>query len=58
MPLSVMAQSTSAGITSIVVSPETRDMVKAEKTGGETYDDLLPKLVEAYRQYDPHTGES
>lgn len=34
----------------IAVSSETRDLVKAQKRGGETYDELLRKMVE---EYDP-----
>ncbi len=34
----------------IPVSRSTRDLVKAQKRGGETYDDLLQRMVE---QYDP-----
>lgn len=36
--------------TKIPCSHETRKLVKAQKRGGETYDELLPKMVE---QYDP-----
>lgn len=34
----------------IPVSNETRELVKAQKRGGESYDDLLRKMAE---QYDP-----
>lgn len=34
----------------IAVSSETRDKVRANKRGGETYDQLLQKMAE---QYDP-----
>jgi len=34
----------------IAVSSETRDLVRAQKRAGETYDQLLRKMVE---QYDP-----
>lgn len=36
--------------TKIPCSTETRELVKAQKVGGETYDELLPKMAE---QYDP-----
>lgn len=32
----------------IAVSPETRDMVRSCKRGGETYDQLLQKMAEQY----------
>jgi len=32
----------------IPVSRSTRDLVKAQKRGGETYDDLLRQMVEQY----------
>lgn len=35
----------------IPVSRSTRELVKAQKRGGETYDDLLRQMVE---QYDPN----
>jgi len=35
----------------IAVSSATRDMVRSKKRGGETYDQLLQKMVE---QYDPN----
>lgn len=34
----------------IPVTVQTRQLVKAQKRGGETYDDLLQRMVE---QYDP-----
>lgn len=40
-------------VTSIVISPETLATVRACKTGGESYDELLPKMAE---QYKPHQG--
>jgi hypothetical protein len=42
-----MAQHTKARLP---VEFDTRDRVKAKKRGGESYDDLLRKMVE---QYDP-----
>jgi hypothetical protein len=36
--------------TKIPCTHETRELVKAQKCGGETYDELLPKMVD---QYDP-----
>lgn len=39
----------------IAVSSETRDLVKALKRGGETYDDLLQKMAE---EYDPERSVS
>ncbi|QOS10417.1 uncharacterized protein HfgLR_01315 [Haloferax gibbonsii] len=41
--------------TRIPVSNKTRDLVKAQKRGGETYDDLLRQMVE---QYDPDCAKS
>jgi hypothetical protein len=34
----------------IAISPETRDDIRNQKRGGETYDRLLQKMIE---QYDP-----
>lgn len=34
----------------IAVTPETRNLVRSQKRAGETYDQLLQKMVE---QYDP-----
>jgi hypothetical protein len=34
----------------IKIRPKTRDRVKSQKRGGESYDELLQKMVE---QYDP-----
>lgn len=45
-----MADSSTNCEARIAVSPETRDKVRANKRGGETYDQLLQKMVE---QYDP-----
>lgn len=39
----------------IPVSKTTRDLVKAQKRGGESYDELLQKMVD---QYTPTTGQS
>lgn len=38
----------------IPVSRSTRDLVKAQKRGGQTYDDLLREMVE---QYDPDRND-
>lgn len=35
----------------IAIRKETRDLVKSQKRGGETYDSLLRKMID---QYDPH----
>jgi len=32
----------------IAVSPETRNLVRSKKRGGETYDELLQKMLEQY----------
>lgn len=40
-------------IVTITVSPDTRDLVRSQKRGGETYDSLLRKMV---AQYDPVEG--
>jgi len=37
----------------IACSRQTRQLVKAEKRGGESYDELLQKMT---RQYDPSTN--
>jgi hypothetical protein len=42
----------SATETRIPCSQETRNLVKSQKRGGESYDELLRKMVE---QYDPET---
>ena len=34
----------------IAISTETRDLVRAQKRGGETYDELLKRMAS---QYDP-----
>ena len=39
----------------IAVSTETRDLVRDRKRGGETYDELLRKMV---AQYDPDEAPS
>jgi hypothetical protein len=39
----------------IAVSAETRDLVKAQKRGGETYDELLRKMA---KEYDPEPPAS
>jgi hypothetical protein len=42
----------SSGVnTRIPCSAETRETVKAQKRGGESYDELLQKMI---RQYDPN----
>jgi hypothetical protein len=38
----------------IPVTEKTRELVKAQKTGGQTYDELLRLMVE---QYDPDRGK-
>jgi len=43
-------EAASGQCTKIPCSKQTRDRVKAQKVGGETYDELLPKMVD---QYDP-----
>lgn len=45
-----MADSSTNSEARIAVSTETRDRVRANKRGGETYDQLLQKMAE---QYDP-----
>jgi hypothetical protein len=45
---------TNATETRIPCSRATRERVKSLKRGGESYDDLLQKMVE---QYDPLTAE-
>jgi len=40
--------------TKMPCSHETRELVSAQKRGGETYDELLPKMVE---QYDPSQAQ-
>lgn len=40
--------------TRIPVSHPTRELIKAQKRGGETYNDLLRNMV---AQYDPDDGE-
>lgn len=37
----------------ITVSPETRELVRSQKRGGESYDTLLRKMTE---QYDPEAA--
>lgn len=39
--------------TSIPISPETRDLARSRKRGGDTWDELLRKMLE---QYDPTDG--
>jgi hypothetical protein len=41
--------------TRIPVSNATRELVKAQKRGGETYDDLLRNMV---AQYDPDEAKN
>lgn len=36
--------------TSIAVEPKTRDNLRALKTGGQTYDDVLVELMEHYEE--------
>lgn len=38
--------------TSIPVSPETRDMVRSLKRGGESYDRLVRQMAEQYENGD------
>jgi predicted CopG family antitoxin len=42
-----------SNLANIKVSPETRDMVKSQKRGGDSYDDVLRKMV---KQYDPEVA--
>ncbi|SDG11857.1 hypothetical protein SAMN05216218_11593 [Halorientalis regularis] len=44
--VSVIAMST----TSIAVAAETRDNLRALKTGGQTYDEVLVELMEHYEE--------
>lgn len=36
----------------IAVRPETRDLVRSKKRGGETYDELLRRVFEQYEPND------
>lgn len=45
-----MSAQTGRDLTSIKVSPDTRDQVRALKRGHMTYDELLTEMVE---QFDP-----
>lgn len=46
-----MSQS-AGGVTTISVSPDIRNQVRALKRGADTYDDLFRRMLE---QYDPET---
>lgn len=54
MPPSSMSQGDNGSrTTSIVVSPVTLAKVRAQKTAGESYDELLPRMCEQYTPPDP-----
>ena len=44
-----------AGATRVPCSRVTRDVLRAQKRGGESYDELLRKMIE---QYDPEPADS
>ena len=39
-----------ANFTSIPISPEMRDRVKSLKRGGESYDELMDRVIDCYEQ--------
>jgi hypothetical protein len=41
----------------IAVSTETREMIRNQKRGGETYNDLLRKMAEQYDPRDNHAPQ-
>ena len=45
-------------LANIQVSPETRDLVKSQKRGGDTYDDVLRMMVEQYDPEAAHEGNA
>lgn len=40
--------------TTIACSPETRRLVQSKKRGGQTYDELLRRMVDQYNPEAPH----
>lgn len=44
--------------TTISVSPETLEIVRSQKRGGMTYDDLLRDMAAQYSPGEPETPES
>jgi len=45
---SIREDTVTKNITSIKVEKTTRDRLRLQKTGGETYDELINKMVEQY----------
>jgi len=42
-----------SNLANIKVRPETRDLVRSQKRGGDSYDDVLRKMA---KQYDPEAA--
>lgn len=49
MPVTVLVTGMSEYVT-ITVEPDTKEEVQNRLTGGERYDDLLQKMIDAYDQ--------
>lgn len=53
----IMAASGTDTSARIAVTPETRDLVRSMKRGGETYDELLQKMIDQYEPDSDNAGD-